>query len=71
MRRGESQELASNEVTGMRRYDVEEASLGFAIAEGLQHIEMSWRDIHSDRIRAVISRSSRTRRGRPGSSGRL
>ena len=66
----EREELARHEVAGMRRHNVEKAGFGFGIAEGLQSIEMGRGDIHSVRIRAVISRSSRTRRRRCASSER-
>src|ERR1017187_3477389 len=67
---GEGEELTRNKVAGMRRYDVEKAGFCFGVAEGLESIEMDRGDVHSMRIRAVISRSSRTRRKREASSER-
>ena len=67
---GEGEELARHKVAGMRRYDVEKAGFRFGVAEGFQGIEMGRCDVHSVRIPAVISRSSRTRRKRDASSER-
>ncbi len=66
----EGEKLACNKVAGMRRYDVEKASLRFGVAESFQRIEMGRRNVHSVRIPAVISRSSSTRRKRDASSER-
>src|SRR5260370_31856960 len=65
---GEAEELTRHKVAGMRRYDVEKAGFCFGVAEGLESIEMGSGDIHSLRIRVVISRSSRTRCTRDASS---
>src|SRR5713226_9970440 len=70
MGRGEGEELTRHKVAGMRRHDVEKAGFCFGVAEGLESIEMGTGDVHSLRIRAVISRSSRTRRKRDASSER-
>src|ERR1700722_4814343 len=70
MSAGERKELAGGEVAGMRGNDVEKARFHFGVAESLESIEMGRGDIHSVRIRAVISRSSRTRRKRDASSER-
>ena len=67
---GEGEKLTCHKVAGMRRYNVEKASLRFGVAESFQGIEMGRRDVHSVRIPAVISRSSRTRRKRDASSER-
>jgi hypothetical protein len=48
----------------MRRHDVEKPGFCLGVTEGLQSVEMDMGDVHSVRIRAVISRSSRTRRKR-------
>ena len=67
---GKGEELTRNEVTRMRRDDVEKPRLGFGVSESFQGIEMGRRNVHSERIPAVISRSSRTRRKREASSER-
>jgi hypothetical protein len=67
---GEGEELTRYEVTRMRRYDVEKPSFRFGITESFERSEMGRRDVHSARIPAVISRSSRTRRKRDASSER-
>ncbi len=67
---GEGEKLACHKVAGMCRYDVEKAGLGFGVAESFQGIEMGGCNVHSVRIPAVISRSSRTRRKRDASSER-
>ena len=67
---GEGEKLARHEVAGMRRHDVEKAGFCFGVAEGFESIEMGRCDVHSVRIPAVISRSSRTRRKRDASSER-
>src|SRR5258708_39557025 len=67
---GEGEKLTRHKVAGMRRYDVEKASLRFGVAESFQGIEVRRRNVHSVRIPAVISRSSRTRRKRDVSSER-
>src|SRR6266849_9743121 len=65
---GEREKLASREVAGMRRHNVEKAGFCFRVAESLESIDMGGGDGHSVRIPAVISRSSRTRRKRDASS---
>ena len=70
MSAGEREELAGHEVTGMRGHDVEKAGFCFGVAEGFESVEMGRSDVHSVRIPAVISRSSRTRRRRDASSER-
>src|SRR5216684_2913930 len=67
---GEREELTRHEVTRMRRYNVKKAGFRFGIAEGLQSLEIDRGDVHSVRIPAVISCSSRTRRKRDASSER-
>src|SRR5271156_627221 len=67
---GEGEKLSSNKVAGMCRYDVQKPGLRFGVAESFQGIEMCGCNVHSVRISAVISRSSRTRRKRDASSGR-
>jgi hypothetical protein len=56
LRAGEAKELAGHEVTGMRGYKVEKASLGFAVAKSLDRFEFRCNVIHRERISAVISR---------------
>src|SRR5271157_4692464 len=68
---GEGEELARHKVAGMRGYDIEKTGFHVGVAEGLESIDMGRGDVHSERIPAVISRSSRTRRKRDASSGRL
>src|ERR1700683_4682335 len=70
MGRGEGEELTRHKVTGMRRHNVEKAGFCFRVAEGFKSFEMRRCDVHSVRIPAVISRSSRTRRKRDTSSER-
>src|ERR1700728_1669745 len=67
---GEREKLASREVAGMRRHNVEKAGFCFRVAEAFKSFEMRRCDVHSVRILAVISRSSRTRRKRDTSSER-
>src|SRR6266851_4836978 len=60
--------MPSGEGEELTRHDVEKSSFGLGVAEGLQSVEMDTGDVHSVRIRAVISRSSRMRRKRDVSS---
>src|SRR6185369_8347836 len=61
-------ELPSDEVTGMRGNDVQKACFFFGITEGLQRADMDSVDVHSARIRAAGSVSSRMRRNFEASS---
>jgi len=70
MSTGEREELTSGEVAGMRSDNIEKASFLSGIAEGFKRFEMGRCDVHSVRICAVISRSSRMRRKREASSAR-
>ena len=67
----ESEKLTRQKVAGMGRDNIEKARFFFGVAERLQGVEMCRCNIHSVRIPAVISRSSRMRRRRDASSGRL
>ena len=60
---GEGEELTRHKVAGMRRHNVEKAGFCFRVAESLESFEMGRGDVHSVRIPAVISRSSRTVKG--------
>ena len=67
---GEGEELARHKVAGMRGHNVEKAGFCLGVSERLESIEMGRGNVHSVRIPAVISRSSRTRRKRDASSER-
>src|SRR5260221_1334802 len=71
MSAGEREELAGGEVTGVGCDNVEKVGFHFGVTEGFEGVEMSRCDVHSERIPAVSSRSSRMRRRREASSGRL
>ena len=66
--RGEGEELTGHKIAGMRVHNVEKAGFRLGVAESLQSLEMDRVDFHGARIRAVISRSSRTRRERDAST---
>ena len=68
---GKFEELAGNEITGMRGHQIEKTGFLFAIAEGEESFEMGLRDVHRERISAVRSRSLRMRRSRGASSAGL
>ncbi|MGA8103812.1 MAG: hypothetical protein WB869_16750 [Candidatus Acidiferrales bacterium] len=70
MRTREGQELAGDKIPRMSRNDIEKASFHFGVTESLQACEVRRGDIHNVRIRAVISRLSRTRRNHEASSER-
>src|SRR6266568_3479325 len=65
------EELACGEVTGMCGNDVEKLGLYLGVPKGLKSVEIDRCDVHSERIPAVSSRSSRMRRKRDESSERL
>src|SRR5579859_766195 len=64
---GQVQELARNEVPGMRCHNVEEAGSGLGVAEGFDGSDIVLFDLHRLRISAVSSRWSSTRRKRSAS----
>src|SRR5882762_2734545 len=61
---GESDELAGQEVAGMRGHNVEETSLLRRVAQVLDRLRVTLFDSHSERISAVSSWWSSTRRRR-------
>src|ERR1700735_3828480 len=61
------QELARNEVPGMRCDDIEETGFVLGVAEGFDGNDIVLCDLHRLRISAVSSRWSRTRRRRSAS----
>src|ERR1700730_2274483 len=52
---GESDELARDEIAGMRGHDIEEAGLVGRVAEGLDSADMFAGDFHRERMSAVSS----------------
>src|SRR3984885_14502018 len=66
-----AEKLARQKVAGMGRDDIKKARFFFGVAKRLESVEMRRCNVHSVRIPAVISRSSRMRRRRDASSGRL
>src|SRR6267378_3127993 len=56
------QELAGREVPGMHGHDIEETCLGLGITKRSQSLDLALRNVHSERISAVSSRSLKTRR---------
>src|SRR5579884_964755 len=64
---GERDELAGEEIAGVRGHNVEEARLVRGVAESLNGLDVLIGDFHRDRISAVSSRSSRMRRSRSAS----
>jgi hypothetical protein len=70
-RSGEREELPGHEVPGMRGHTIEEVSFLRRVPEGLERFDMGGGDAHRARILAVSSCSSRMRRSRETSSGRL
>ncbi len=50
MATGESEELTCHKVAGMGCHNVEKASFGFCITQGLQRFEVRWFDVHENRI---------------------
>ena len=67
---GKTQKLARDKVSGMGRNEIEKTRFVFGVPEGLERVDLGSRDIHRERILAVISLSSRTRRRREASSRR-
>ena len=67
---GKAQELARQEVARMSGDEIEKARLLFGVAESFERVHLCSREIHRERIFAVISLSSRTRRSREVSSRR-
>src|SRR5580698_8165645 len=63
----EIEELPQREVTRVDRDYINEASLRFGVAEFFDSLDLVGLDVHSERISAVSSFWSRTRR-RPGAS---
>src|ERR1700735_194744 len=67
---GKAQELSGDKVPRMGSHEIEELGFGPRVAEGFERIDLRWRKIHREKMTAVISRSSRTRRRREKSSHR-
>src|SRR5579859_4934192 len=55
-------EVPHGEVAGVRCHHIEKAGLGFGVAESGNSFDLFLRHFHSDKISAVNSRWSRTRR---------
>src|SRR5437016_12669958 len=70
MSAGKGKELAGGEIPRMCGNDVEKSGLDLRVTKGLKRFKMGRCDVHSERIPAVSSRSSRMRRSRDESSER-
>lgn len=67
---GKTQELTRDEVSRMSGDQIQKTRFFFGVTERSECIDLSSWEIHRERILAVISRSSRTRRSRDVSSRR-
>ena len=69
-RAGKAQELTGDEVSRMSGDEIQKTRFVFGVPESFERVDLCSREIHRERIFAVISLSSRTRRSREVSSRR-
>src|SRR5258708_1280240 len=56
MSAGKGEELPCGEVTGMCSNEVEKSGFHLCVAKGLKGVEMSLRDVHSERSQCLVFR---------------